>query len=68
MATGLDDYVFPPILGRNAIATILADSVPAEMKFAVISLVETGIMVRETPSSAQGEEPVGLPCAVFDGI
>ena len=69
VATGMDDYVFPPTLSKNAIATILVDSVPAGMmKFAVTRLVATGIVVRQMPSSTQDEELVGLSCAAFDGI
>ena len=45
IATGLEDYIFPPTLNRSAIANLLVDSTPGGMIRAVITcLLATGAL------------------------
>ena len=66
IATGFEDYIFPPTLNRNAIATLLVDSTPGGMKRAVLTcLLATGTLPRVSIISADWEQE-GLSCAAFD--
>ena len=66
IATGFEDYIFPPTLNRSAIATLLVDSTPGGMMRAVITcLLATGSLPK-TPTTSPDWEQEGLSCAAFN--
>ena len=66
IATGFEDYIFPPTLNRSAIATLLVDSTPDWMMRAVVTcLLATGILPK-APTLPPDWEKEGLSSAAFD--
>ena len=66
IATGFEDYIFPPTLNRSAIATLLVDSTPGGIMLAVITcLLATGSLPK-TPTISPDWEQEGLSCAAFN--
>ena len=65
IATGLEDYIFPPTLNQSAIANLLVDSTPGGMIRAVITcLLATGPLPK-TSTTPLDTEQEGLSCAAF---
>ena len=66
IATGFEDYIFPPTLNRSAIATLLVDPTPGGMMRAEVTcLLATGILPK-APTIPPDWEQEGLSCAAFD--
>ena len=66
IATGFEDYIFPPTLNRSAIATLLVDSTPGGMMRTVITcLLATGPLPKTLTISLDWEQE-GLSCAAFN--
>ena len=66
IATGFEDYIFPPTLNRSAIATLLVDSTPGGMMRAVITYLLATEILPKTPTVPPDWEKEGLSCAAFD--
>ena len=68
IATGVEDYVFPPTLNRSAIVTLLVDSTPGGMMRAVVTcLPATGVLPKPLTIPLDWEQE-GLPWEAFDNI
>ena len=66
IATGFEDYIFPPTLNQSAIATLLPNSTLGGMTRAVATcLLTTGLLPR-APTIPWEEKQEGLSCATFD--
>ena len=66
IATGFEDYIFPPTLNRSALVTLLVDSTSGGMMRAVVTcLLATGILPK-APTIPPDWEQEGLSCAAFD--
>ena len=66
IATGFEDYIFPPTLNRSAIATLLVDSTPGGMMRAVMTCVLATGSLPKTPTIPPDGKQEGLACAAFD--
>ena len=66
IATGFEDYIFPPTLNRSAIATLFVDSTPGWMMRSVVTcLLATGILPK-APIFPPDWEKEELSCSAFD--
>ena len=66
ITTGFEDYIFPPILDRSVIVTLLVDFTPGGMMRAVITcLLATGILPKASTIPPDWRQE-GLSCTSFD--
>ena len=66
IATGFEDYIFPPTLNRSAIATLPVDSTPGGMIGAVVTcLLATGVLPK-APTTPLDWEQKGLSSEAFN--
>ena len=66
IATGFEDYTFPPTLNWSAIATLLVYSTPGGMIRAVITCLHATGSLPKIPIIPPDWEQEGLLCAAFD--
>ena len=57
IASGFEDYIFPPTLSQSAIATLLVDSTPGGIAIGILP---------KAPTIPPDWEQEGLSCAAFD--